>query len=160
MIEPLPLVLEPAQEDALRVRVREELSSATETHAKREERFANFLRAYKFRPKTEKKDFPWPGASNVVVPLVKITIDAVVARLQKAIMGTPDLVEVTIKAAQWEPMERDIRDWLTWFVENGGLKSGLRTIAFDMALCGDSFVLPRWIKRERDSHMYDPSGTS
>jgi hypothetical protein len=158
VIEPLPVTLEPAQEDTLRVRVRDELTSAVETHMKREERFAGFLRAYKFRPKTEKKDFPWPGASNIVVPLVKITIDAVVARLQKAIMGTPDLVEVTIKSAQWEPLEKDIREWLTWFVENGGLKSGLRTMAFDMGLCGDSFVLPRWIKRERDSHMYDPSG--
>jgi hypothetical protein len=158
MLEVQPLELEPAQLDALRAAVKTELSTALEVHAKREERFAEFLRAYKVQPESERKDFPWPGASNVVVPLVPVTVDSIVSRLQKAIMGSQDFAEVTIKAKEWEGMEKQIRDWINWYVLNAGLKGNLRTIAFDMATYGDSYALPVWVEEKRAYHKYDATG--
>lgn len=158
MIEPTPLTLEPGQEEALLALVRDELSAALEVHGKREERFADFLRAYKAKPEHEKKDFPWPGASNVVVPLVGVTIDAIVARLRKTITGTKDFAEVEIKSKDWEPLEKLIRDWINWYVQTAGLKDSLRTISFDMATYGDSYALPIWVEEKRAYHKYDATG--
>lgn len=158
MIETQPLDLDEAQEAALLAAVQAELNTAIEVHTQREQRFADFLRAYKAQPKHEKKDFPWPDASNVVVPLVATTVDAIVARLQKAMMGTKDFVEVIIKAPEWEGMEKDIRDWANIFVETGGLKGRLRTLSSDMALYGDGFILPIWVEDKKTYHKYNDSG--
>lgn len=46
----------------------------------------------RYEAKTVTKDFPWPGCSNVHVPLVPITIDAIKARIQNAIWAQPDQV--------------------------------------------------------------------
>jgi hypothetical protein len=85
-------------------------------------------------------------------------VDAVTARLQKAILGTPDFVEVTIKSEQWEPMEKSIRDWAAWFVNQAGVKARLRTIAFDAPLNGHAFVKPIWVEETRKYHAYDAAG--
>jgi len=158
MIEAVPLDLDEEQSEALRNALHEELTEALELHEQRATLYAQFLRDYKSKPEHEKKNFPWPGASNVVVPLVAVTVDAIVARLQKAIIGSKDFAEVEIKAPQWEPLEKDIRDWINWYVEMGGLKGRLRTIAFDMALYGAAYAKAIWVEEVRDYHRYDDAG--
>jgi hypothetical protein len=158
MLETIPVELNEAQSEALRRSLRDELKLALEVHEKREAMYASFLEAYKSRPKTAKKTFPWDGASNVVVPLVAITVDAIVSRLVRAMLGTKDFAEVEIKNPEWEIVEKDMREWLNNYVKVSGLKSRLRTVAFDMALGGDAYAIPVFVDETRTYHKYDEAG--
>jgi hypothetical protein len=48
-------------------------------------------KAYEATPATEKREFPWEGASNLVVPIVAIHSDTLQARLMSAVMKTKPL---------------------------------------------------------------------
>jgi hypothetical protein len=135
-----------------------QLDAALESHMVREAKLSEFRRDYDGQPEVPNKSFPWPNCSNVVVPLVAIAVDAIVARLMKAIMGLDDIVEVEIKSQQWEPLERDIRDWVKWFFTQAKIKDKLRTVFFDMALGGGAIIHPIWTSRKRVIHAYDPAG--
>jgi len=157
-LEVRPLELSEDEESALRVKVREALSGAVNAHAKRETLYAKWLRYYKAYPESEAKMFPWANASNVVVPLVAITVDALVARLHKALMASKDFAEVEIKNKQWEPMEKDLREWINWFVRTSGARDRLRSAFFDCVLYGDAYVKPLWVDEKRKYHAYDAQG--
>ena len=36
----------------------------------RTEKLPEYVRLYKAKPKNETKDFPWPGAANLVIPVI------------------------------------------------------------------------------------------
>lgn len=145
----VPIELSPEQERELKKRLREMLGPALAAHEKREERLAEFKRAYKAKPEHEKKNFPWPGASNVVIPIVAITVDNIVARLMKAFLGTPDLVEAKILSKAFESLEKDIRDWGNMFFQKSGARDTSRTMFHDMAVDGDAFIKCGWGDKER-----------
>ena len=48
-------------------------------------------KAYEAVPATEKREFPWEGASNLVVPIVAIHSDTLLARVMSAVMKTKPL---------------------------------------------------------------------
>lgn len=157
-LEVRPLQLTPEEETALAARVQVELSQAVAAHAKREDLYAKWLRAYKAYPESATKNFPWAGASNIVVPLVAITADALVARLHKALMASKDFAEVQIKNPQWEAIEADLREWINWFVRSSGARDRLRTAFFDCVLHGDAYIKPLWVDEVTKYHAYDASG--
>jgi hypothetical protein len=157
-LEVRPLTLSADALAALGHRVQEDLSAALDTHASREELYAKRLREYKGYPETAQKMFPWANASNVVVPLVAITVDALVARLHKALMASKDFAEISIRHPAWEGMEADLREWVNWHVRSSGARDRLRTAFFDCVLNGDAYVKPLWEDETRKYHAYDAAG--
>lgn len=165
-----PLELLPEDEARLRGVVREAVSEAVKAFEERRKLYVNFRRAYKAVPENKVKNFPWPGASNVVVPLVGILTDAVVARLFRAMLGAKDFCEVKIKSKQWQQfkipdpetgvnktinLEAEIRDWINQFMKSSGARDRLRTLLADTALYGEGYVKPRWANETRMYHSYD-----
>lgn len=150
--------LDEEQVATLQQDVDKQLSAALQSHEKREQELAKLKNAYKAKPEVEKKDFPWEGASNIVIPIVAITVDSVVARLTKAFLGTKDLFEPEIKSKMGEAFEKDLRDWCTVFMNQSGSKDRIRTGFHDMAEGGDCFIKPIWTKAERPVHFYGDSG--
>jgi hypothetical protein len=146
------------QESRLLADVNAMLTDALGVHSKREEHLAGLLKAYKRVPEHTQKDFPWPGASNVVVPLVQIVVDAIVARLMKSVFGVKQQFEVEVKSPKWEPMEKDIRDWCEFFFSVSGSRDRLRGIFYDLALYGEAIVKPMWVEKKRIMHQYDDTG--
>lgn len=157
-LETTEVELTPELETQVKAYLREELDSALPGHTTRIAFYDQLRRDYKARPEHETKTYPWPGASNVVIPLVSIAVDAIVARLMKAVLATQDIVEVKIKSPEWEPMEKDIRDWVSHFFLTAGVRDRLRTVFHDMALCGDAYVKPLWTDKRRTMHSYDAAG--
>jgi len=157
-LEVRPLELEEAALAALLTRVQENLGEAVAAHAKREDLYAKWLRLYKAYPEVEQKMFPWANASNVVVPLVAITVDALVARLHKALMASKDFAEIEIKNPEWESMEADLREWVNWFVRSSGARDRLRSAFFDCVMHGDAYIKPLWVDEKRKYHAYDATG--
>lgn len=150
--------LDERQEKELLTQVDEALRRAVSVHASYEQRLARFKRAYKAIPEVDKKTFPWDGASNIVVPYVGVAVDAMVAKLMMAIFRSKDFAEVQIKNVQWEPFEKQIRDWVTAFIKDSGARDRLREVFHDSAQDGDAYVEPRWSEEKRVQHTYAPTG--
>lgn len=185
MPEPLKNVLQPEEiplDDGQRAQlsnsVERELSAAIDAHNERQKFLAKLLNAYKARPESEVKNFPWPNASNVVIPIVAVTVDTVASRLHRAVFGAKDIVEaklntstpfvMTIPADPNDPMsaptqkpleEKDIRDWCAWFLRTSGAGDRLRTVFADMPLYGDSVVSLLWVEEKKTYHTYAPDGS-
>lgn len=161
----VPLDLDEGQEAALLENVSTQLSAALQSHEQREAFLAKLLRAYKALPEVEEKNFPWKGASNVVVPYVAICVDSVAARLQRALLGPKDPVECHLSSPKPFPMangqpltEKDVRDWVSHFLDASGSRDRLRTILWDVAQNGDGFVKPMWIEEGETYHGYNDEG--
>ena len=157
-LQTVELELTDEQRVALKSAVRKHLTAALESHLKRETRLATYKHAYKAKPESEKKNFPWPGASNVVIPIVGITVDTIVARLMRAFLGTKDLAEVIIKDPTYEKIERDLRDWVSVFFDKSGARDRCRSVFHDMTLDGTAYVKVTWDSKKRLVHAYGSDG--
>jgi len=153
-IDAVDLELEDDQLAALVDNVDRQLSAALEVHRKRCERYSRLREAYKAEPEVERKTFPWVGASNVVIPIVGITVDAIVARMMKAFLGTKDLVEAQIEEPPYEQFEKDFRDWASMFFLKSGARDRCRTAFHDMALEGTAYMKVTWDSATRLVHAY------
>jgi hypothetical protein len=51
----------------------------------RTEKLPEYVRLYKARPKNENVDWPWPGAANLVIPIIGTSSDELLARVQAGI---------------------------------------------------------------------------
>lgn len=51
----------------------------------RTEKLPEYVRLYKARPKNENVDWPWPGAANLVIPIIGTSSDELLARIQAGI---------------------------------------------------------------------------
>jgi hypothetical protein len=134
------------------------------------------LKAYKALPEHEVKNFPWPNASNVVIPIVAISVDTIAARLQRAVFGAKDPVEAHTQTKTPFMMQvpadpdsgtpggatalddKTLRDWVGWFLRESGGRDRLRTVFADMPLYGDAFASLNWFEEERVYHAYDDLG--
>jgi hypothetical protein len=164
-IQAIPVELDDNQERFLLDYLHKELGAALDAHYTREVFLADLLRAYKAQPEVEVKNFPWQGASNVVVPYVAIAVDSIAARLQRSILGTKDPVEAHLSGltpfmmANGKPLDdKGVRDWIRHFLENSGASDKLRTVFFDVSLNGDGFVKPIWVEESETYHGYDDGG--
>src|SRR5690606_18685853 len=135
-----------------------QIDAALELQVKLDEKHARRARAYRAKPEHEKKSIPWPGASNIVIPIVGITVDNIVARLMRSFMGMQNPIEVQIKDPTYESLEKDLRDWAELFVEKSGARDSLRTCFHDMALDGTVYVKTSWEQKTRPVHAYSSEG--
>ena len=158
-LEPVELQLDEDQLSALVEDVDTQLSAALEAHRLRERKLNELHTAYSARPEKEKKDFPWPGASNIVIPIVPITVDTIVARLMRSFLGTKDPIEAIIKSPTAEHLEKDLRDWGSMFLDKSGARDTCRNVFHDMTVDGDAFVKVAWDSVERIVHTYAPDGS-
>jgi hypothetical protein len=147
--------LDETQEQDLVNHVDTALRKAIEVHSGYEAQLAKYKAAYKALPKVEKKTFPWDGASNIVVPHVAVAVDAMVAKMMATLFGAVNFAEIQIKNPGWEPLEKQIRDWIDIFISSSGARDRLREIFHDAAQDGDAYVEPRWIEETRIWHTYD-----
>src|SRR4029077_1099161 len=95
-LQPQEIVLDDSQRAELTDTLHRELQAALDAHSARQGFLAKLLRAYKALPEYEVKNFPWPDASNVVIPIVAITVDTIASRLQRAVFGAKDPVEAHV----------------------------------------------------------------
>ena len=103
---------------------------------------------YEAQPKG-KKVWPWPGASNYVVPLVMSTIDSVHARIMKSVFEvdpiwlakprTPGSVEAA-KKAEW---------YLDMWADLMRLARTVDGVSLNMLIEGTGIIKADWVKRTR-----------
>jgi hypothetical protein len=153
-LEAVDIPLDDDQRAHLQKQVYEQLSAAIAVHAKREEKLRELSLAYSAKPKHAVKNFPWPNASNLVIPIVAITVDNVVARLMKSFLGVSNPIECIIKSPSVEFQEKDFRDWANLFLEKSGARKVVRDLFLDLGIAGTAYVKVLWESRTRKIHSY------
>lgn len=69
---------------------------------------------YEAIPKTPVKNWPWPNASNLVVPITASHVESVLARLMGSIFMGRQLWVGEPKSAKWVDLVEPIEQWLNW----------------------------------------------
>lgn len=107
-----------------------------------------------WRGTTEPKDFPFAGASNIVVPFTSVVIEQMVARLMKAIFGG-DLwskIQLLDEQVDTETIE-EANQWWQWELEEiVKLKEMMRHIIHDVLVVGISTPIPSYRHDTRMLH--------
>lgn len=108
---------------------------------------ATLRRAIKFKPNTRTKTFPWPGASNIVVPLIRIAGDAVKARIVNTLL-TPQpfwICNAPSPGSNFEPFAKPWQNFLNWGAKNDmDIESYVEMIADQVTYMGKCPVKVYW----------------
>jgi hypothetical protein len=110
----IELNLGPGELEKLYDELDEEIQWVDETNSEYQERLAHHQRLYLGKPKQKVKNFPWPRASNVVVPIVGTFVDAVFARHMNSLFGTPTFWMTKALSKAWVPAAPLWRDFLEY----------------------------------------------
>lgn len=79
-----------------------------------DDKIVGWERQYEAAPDEEKKDWPWLGASNLVVPSIATHVEAVLARLMGSIFIGKNLWQGMPKSAEWVGLVEPIEQFLNW----------------------------------------------
>lgn len=91
-----------------------ELSDACHEHEERCDRMDEWQKAYDGDPQESKKNFPWPNAANLVVPIIAITTDSIVARLLNTIFAVNPFWTVRPLRKEVDHIAKPLEDYLDW----------------------------------------------
>lgn len=85
------------------------------------ENYKTCLRLFHMKPKSKKKDTPWPNASNLVVPVITTASIQFWARASDAILGSKNIVKVlplSGEEADYEKADR-VQKHMEWQIRYG-----------------------------------------
>ena len=151
-----PLDLNSTGVARLMLYLQEEHRNALAAH---EDYFADlkmFRRAIAAKPTVKVKTFPWPGASNIVVPLIRIAGDAVKARIVNTILGPKPFWVVNATAGQYQIYAKPWESFLEWSVKNDiGIVDVVEAIADQVVYLGKCPVKIHWLEVIKKIRTYD-----
>jgi hypothetical protein len=159
MIPGTPIPMTADEEKKLIDTIDGELSEALDIHAEREDRLAEWDRAYDGDPKEKKKNFPWPGAANIEVPIIGISVDAIVARVINTIFAVTPFWSVRPLSRLIDPYAKPLEDFMDWSQKNEmQLYRQLRPWAIQLVKHGWAWLKKGWVVEMRPSFVTLPSG--
>jgi hypothetical protein len=91
-----------------------ELQDALDAHEQKLQQIDESNRLYLGDPLTKRKDFPWDGAANLVIPLVGITVDSIVARIMNTIFAVEPFWSAQALIKDLEPVCSPLQDFMEW----------------------------------------------
>ena len=138
---------------------RQEISEALRSRSELERHWIKQHAMFEGRPEQEKKDFPWPGASNVVINILSITINAFIARQMNSLFQYRPFWTVTALNKKWTdhsiPTQR-LLEYAQRFEMR--LIKNIINYLYDMALYGSGVAKVPWLLETKEDKRYDDSG--
>lgn len=147
MSDPIKVPLSTAAEEKLKHHLKNRIMAIEEgTRTLREEKLPKWRKAYEAAPREEHKSWPFPNASNLIVPIIAIHSDTLLARCMSAVLKTSPIwyckmfgehgedsdelraaLEEAMQYVGIEPFELDLyRVYHEWFGET--IKYGTSTV--------------------------------
>jgi hypothetical protein len=83
-----------------------------------ERNWVRYEKVYRARPAEEKKNFPFVGASNLVVPVAATDVDTLYARLMGLLFEPRNLWSCTAQRPEMVDFAAALQDFLQWAQEN------------------------------------------
>jgi hypothetical protein len=122
-----------------------------------EESWADDLRDYEGQPRTATKSFPWPGASNLVIPLKAIFVDSIQSNLHAAIFNQQKLWTARVEDPNFIEHARASEDFMDHQARTRlQLRRQAKDWEFESVLFGTGFAKGMWL----DDREYVPFPTS
>lgn len=153
----MPLIIEPIDlnkddENIVASILDNWIENAMESRIRMEESWLEDLRAYEGRPKVENKNWPWPGAANIEIPLKAIVTDVIQENLHQNIFGQGTLWSVVTEDEDPEVNDftNDISDFINFEVQNRmHITRPSRDWMFEAILLGTGWSKGSWVDIRR-----------
>jgi len=137
----------------------DEIRRAQTERTEMENNIVEWERLYEARPTVAKKDFPWAGASNLVIPTVATAVDAVLARIMNATFASRDVWAAVSRSSKWMKLAKPIEKWLNWVADNiMKLKRTCRSWFLSCIKVGTGVAKVTWERRVRNVMYKNASG--
>lgn len=118
---------------------------ALQMHGPLEMRFLEWQRLYDAMPKVPTRVFPWVGASNVEVPLVKTHAATVVSRIEDAYFATEPWCVINTFSEKWRDHCKSLQRWMNEVeLVRGNYKTATRHSLYSLAKFGSGFKSVQW----------------
>lgn len=91
-----------------------EFNDALPLHQLREQRLQAWDDLYRAKPKSARKNWPWDGAANLVIPMIGTTVDSIEARIVNTIFGVDPLWTVKPLHKDFTNLAKPTEDFLEW----------------------------------------------
>lgn len=149
MIPGQALALSPEDRDKLAAELCDLITDLEQQHRLRLLNYQTYWNWYMARPATERRTDPWEGASNIVVPVIRVSSDAVAARYYNALTATGRLFMGTTQNDEFEPYVQPVTDFINYatrveFDMYGALRDGI----LEMVVTGVGLWALRWEQQQ------------
>lgn len=144
----MPIPLSEADVKHLENLLQEELEDALQEHSATEEKIDRWTDAYRAKPITKVKDFPWPNACNVVIPLIGIAVDSIVARIVNTIYSVNPFWTVRPLKKEFETFAKPVESGMEWSrINEFDMYRQTRKWVPDIVLYGCGYMKTVWETR-------------
>lgn len=141
---PLP----PEEEQRLVDKLKREVDNFKSAVAPLHKKIDRWHELYEAKRK-ERKNWPWPGASNYSVPLAMSTVDAVHARLMKAVFEVDPLWLARARTPAHHEFSKKAEWYLDTWADNMRLEQALDIASHNMLIEGPGIVKVDWARETR-----------
>jgi len=108
-------------------------------------------RQYEAIPEEASKNFPWPEASNIIVPVTATAVESVMARLIGSVFGGKELWTAIAKSPEWVDLSDPLARWLNWAADNVlGMYEVCQRWFISTAKYGTGILKLPWVEHFRD----------
>ena len=155
---PRLLNLDTASELRLISYLNDELSKHSHEREEPIQQLKDWQKDYWAEPSLETRVFPFQGASNIVIPLTAIAIEAVHARIMTTIFASTPVISVDMRGPQFSAAEHPLENYMDYELKQNlnlrGLlnSSGLEGIKFGTGIGKSDYqkVVKRLIRRNEN----------
>jgi len=151
----MPVVLDPidlstGDRDVMATILDGWIQDASESRREQARSWQEDLRTYEGQTKSRTKNWPWPNASNLHIPMKQITTDAIVARLHDAIFAHENVWVSETEDPDFVELGRDMEGFLTReALTRWHLKRVSKQWHLESVLLGTSFCKGLWLDMRR-----------
>lgn len=113
---------------------------------------------YEGRPAVTERNDPWQGASNIIIPVIQYTADALKARCQNTVFATaPDVIISRTKNPLLRDIARDTAEFFNWAADDNEFDLRTPSISYidEMVIVGRATLYQKWASRQR--YVLSPS---
>tara|TARA_R110002020_G_scaffold68553_10_gene179374 strand:- start:4521 stop:6476 length:1956 start_codon:yes stop_codon:yes gene_type:complete len=114
---------------------------------------------YEAESATKQKNFPWPGASNIVLPVIATACDSLIAQLYATIFSHGKLASARTLNESLKEHVQPVVDFMNWAADNEyNAHAAVHDWITELVVIGESVIAPRWDRKER--WVLRPNGSS
>lgn len=126
-----------------------ELQTCRSERVDLEQDWIRFQKVYKARPKNPTNDFPFKGASNIVIQIAATDVDTTVAALIGALFAAPNLWSTEALRPDWIEFAARLEEFLEW-AQEAELSMYGTTVDWVTEICklGTGIMKQRYIREE------------
>lgn len=145
----------PRMADQLKEYLLTELSRARSDRQPLERKWMLWNRMYRAQPEQEVKTFPWPGAANLVIPLIATDVDIMFSRLMALLFGPKNLWTMTALHDGMVDFAPRLQEFMQWAqTAELGVYDAVADFMLDTCKLGTGVLKTRYTRETRNVYEF------